>query len=242
MATSTIQQRKYLSTVAIIIAIAAGAYAIGRVYPPLGLSAGTIGPADRYVASQVGAGDVTLGDTAIPRLMQTDAFEVMVGTALVPSGDATVSLTNSSTGSISILADANALADLGFADASAYVDSGVSQYAFSENGDASVAIVAAAAGTAHAIAAIETPVSSAIYLDIVILKFPHWSLYTTLKVLSPADKSRFVCALDRPPTAQTHQPPEQVGRAPRFVRVIGVNFKSNGYRPRFPSIILYICI
>jgi len=78
MAISATQQRKYLSAAAIVLAVAAGAYTIGRVYPPFGPSAGTIGPADRYVAAQVGAGDVTLGDTAIPKLMQTDAFEVMV--------------------------------------------------------------------------------------------------------------------------------------------------------------------
>jgi hypothetical protein len=47
------------------------------VYPPLGPTAGTVGPADRYVSSQIGANDVTLGDTSIPQLMQTDAFEVI---------------------------------------------------------------------------------------------------------------------------------------------------------------------
>jgi len=82
--------------------------------------------------------DVGVGQYATASAMGT-------GTTLVPSGDATVSLTNSSTGSISILADANALADLGYASAFATVDSGVSQYAFSENGDASVAIVNAGA-------------------------------------------------------------------------------------------------
>lgn len=70
-------QRRYLASAAIVLAIAAGAYAVGRVYPPLGPSAGTIAPADRYVSSQVAAGDVALGDTSIPQLMQTDAFEVL---------------------------------------------------------------------------------------------------------------------------------------------------------------------
>ena len=35
-------------------------------------------PAQRYVSAQVGEGDVTLGDTSVPELMQTDAFELMV--------------------------------------------------------------------------------------------------------------------------------------------------------------------
>ena len=53
-----------------------------RLWPRPDLSAagpdrGTIAPADRYVSPQVGEGDVTLGDTSIPKLMQTDAFEVM---------------------------------------------------------------------------------------------------------------------------------------------------------------------
>ena len=39
---------------------------------------GTVAPAERYVSSQVGEGDVTLGDTSVPELMQTDAFELMV--------------------------------------------------------------------------------------------------------------------------------------------------------------------
>ncbi len=70
--------RNYLITGVAVIAIAAGAYGLGRVYPPLGPSAGTVSPAERYVSSQVGAGDVALGDTSIPMLMQTDAFEVLV--------------------------------------------------------------------------------------------------------------------------------------------------------------------
>src|SRR4029453_12425065 len=55
-----------------------GAYGLGRVYPPLGPSQGTVGPAERYVSAQVTEADVTLGDTAVPELMQTDAFELMV--------------------------------------------------------------------------------------------------------------------------------------------------------------------
>src|SRR6185503_1557971 len=51
---------------------------LGRVYPPMGPSEGTIAPADRYVSAQITGADVTLGDTAVPELMQTDAFELMV--------------------------------------------------------------------------------------------------------------------------------------------------------------------
>ena len=70
--------RKFLVSGAAVLAVAAAAYGLGRVYPPLGPTAGTVAPAERYVSSQIGAGDVTLGDTAIPKLMQTDAFEVIV--------------------------------------------------------------------------------------------------------------------------------------------------------------------
>jgi hypothetical protein len=63
---------------AIVMAVAVGAYGLGRVYPPLGDTAGTITPSERYVAAQVGEGDVTLGDTSVPELMQSDPFEVMV--------------------------------------------------------------------------------------------------------------------------------------------------------------------
>ena len=69
--------RKYLMSGALIAVVAIGAYGLGRVYPPLGPSEGTIAPAERYVSSQVGEGDVTLGDTSVPQLMQTDAFEMM---------------------------------------------------------------------------------------------------------------------------------------------------------------------
>src|SRR4028118_1786760 len=77
MATATTDNRKYLVSTAIVLAVAVGAYGIGRVYPPLGDTAGTITPSERYVASQVGENDVTLGDTAVAELMQTDAFELM---------------------------------------------------------------------------------------------------------------------------------------------------------------------
>src|SRR5881398_3682491 len=75
---STSQNRKLILTSAAVIAVGLGAYGLGRVYPPLGPSAGTIAPAQRYVSSQLSDADVTLGDTAVPQLMQTDAFELFV--------------------------------------------------------------------------------------------------------------------------------------------------------------------
>src|SRR6266536_2408337 len=78
MATSVSNKNKMYLTTAGVLAFGVAAYGLGRVYPPLGPSAGTIAPAQRYVSSQVGEGDVTLGDTAVPELMQTDAFELMV--------------------------------------------------------------------------------------------------------------------------------------------------------------------
>src|SRR5437868_119228 len=74
----TSHNRKMILTSAAVIAVGLGAYGLGRVYPPLGPSAGTIAPAQRYVSSQLGDADVTLGDTAVPQLMQTDAFELFV--------------------------------------------------------------------------------------------------------------------------------------------------------------------
>ncbi|MCF2515957.1 hypothetical protein LVY65_12915, partial [Sphingomonas sp. G124] len=69
--------KRYFVTGAAIIAVAVGAYGLGRIYPPLGPAEGTISAAGRYVSPQIGEGDVALGDTSIPKLMQTDAFEVM---------------------------------------------------------------------------------------------------------------------------------------------------------------------
>src|SRR6059058_344684 len=74
----TSNNRKMILTTAAILAVGVGAYGLGRVYPPLGPSSGTIAPAERYVSSQVSEKDVTLGDTAVPELMQTDAFDLMV--------------------------------------------------------------------------------------------------------------------------------------------------------------------
>src|SRR5207302_11213083 len=69
--------KMYLTTAG-VLAFGVAAYGPGRSCPPLGPGAGTIAAAQRYVSSQVGEGDVTLGDTAVPQLMQTDAFELMV--------------------------------------------------------------------------------------------------------------------------------------------------------------------
>ncbi len=78
MATAVSNKNKMYLTTAGVLVFGLAAYGLGRVYPPLGPSAGTVAPAERYVSSQVGEGDVTLGDTAVPQLMQTDAFELMV--------------------------------------------------------------------------------------------------------------------------------------------------------------------
>src|SRR3954447_5159399 len=78
MTTAQSNKRKFYVTTAGILAFGMAAYGLGRVYPPLGPSEGTVGPAQRYVSSQLSEGDVTLGDTAVPELMQTDAFELMV--------------------------------------------------------------------------------------------------------------------------------------------------------------------
>ena len=60
MTDTTANNRKFLATGGIVVAVALAAYGIGRIYPPLGPSEGTIAPADRQIESQVGAGDVTL--------------------------------------------------------------------------------------------------------------------------------------------------------------------------------------
>src|SRR5579863_2230700 len=62
-----------------LVLFGGGAYMYTQAFPPSGGTvAGTISPAQRYRNSQVSAADVTLGDSAVPRLMQTDAFQVMV--------------------------------------------------------------------------------------------------------------------------------------------------------------------
>ncbi len=46
MSAITSSNRKYLIAGAVVLAVAAGAYGLGRVYPPLGPSAGTVGAAE----------------------------------------------------------------------------------------------------------------------------------------------------------------------------------------------------
>ena len=72
-----ISGKKIAATAGIALIVATGAFGVARLYPLTGPTAGTVAPAQRYIAPQVGAADVTLGDTSIPQLMQTDAFEVM---------------------------------------------------------------------------------------------------------------------------------------------------------------------
>ena len=48
---STKNNRKLILTSAAVFAVGVGAYGLGRVYPPLGPSQGTVGPAQRYVSS-----------------------------------------------------------------------------------------------------------------------------------------------------------------------------------------------
>ena len=69
MATTVVSNKRYLISGAVIAVVAVAAYGLGRVYPPLGPSAGTVAPADRYVSAQVGDDDITIGETAVPELM-----------------------------------------------------------------------------------------------------------------------------------------------------------------------------
>ena len=77
-AVATSMNRKMLLTTGVVIAVGVAAYGLGRIYPPLGPSSGTVAPSQRYVSSQVGDADVALGDTSVAELMQTDAFQVLV--------------------------------------------------------------------------------------------------------------------------------------------------------------------
>jgi len=62
-----------------LVLVGGGAYLFTKQFPPSGgTAAGTITAAQRYRSAQVGEADVQLGDSAVPRLMQTDAFQLMV--------------------------------------------------------------------------------------------------------------------------------------------------------------------
>lgn len=78
MVTTGSSKRKLFMIVALTAVVGVGAYGFGRVYPAHGPVEGTMAPAQRYVAPQVGERDVTLGDTSVAQRMQTDAFEAMV--------------------------------------------------------------------------------------------------------------------------------------------------------------------
>ena len=67
-----------IAATSMVALLAVGAVTIGSISPPNGESAGTIAPVERYRSAQVTDSDVTLGDDAVPLLMQTDAFHLMV--------------------------------------------------------------------------------------------------------------------------------------------------------------------
>ena len=90
MSASTSRNRKRLISGAVILAVAAGAYGIGRIYPPLGPSAGTVTPAQIYVDSLTEGhiptrGRYVLVDAASARLFMIedghvrDSMRVIVG-------------------------------------------------------------------------------------------------------------------------------------------------------------------
>ena len=62
MATSLSNKNRMYLTTASVLLVGVAAYGLGRVYPPMGPSAGTVAPAQRYVAAQVSDADVTLDD------------------------------------------------------------------------------------------------------------------------------------------------------------------------------------
>src|SRR5579862_9219400 len=61
------------------VVLGGGAFLYTHYAPPSGGTvAGTITPAQRYRSAQVSDADVQLGDSSVPQLMQTDAFQLMV--------------------------------------------------------------------------------------------------------------------------------------------------------------------
>ena len=97
MSMATSNNRRYLIAGAAVLAVAAGAYGLGRIYPPLGPVAGTVSSAQRYVDSQVGGqipmrGRSVLVDAASAQLFMIedgrvrDSMRVIVGkpTAATP--------------------------------------------------------------------------------------------------------------------------------------------------------------
>src|SRR5690242_17754946 len=70
--------RTWIAASGLVVVILAVAL-VAEGFPPKGGStSGTIVSAERYHASQVSDADVGLGDQGVAKLMQTDAFELMV--------------------------------------------------------------------------------------------------------------------------------------------------------------------
>jgi L,D-transpeptidase YcbB len=91
MSAITSPRRKSLIAGAAILAVAAGAYGVGRLYPPVGPSSGAIAAAQDYVETIAGEeiparGRYVLVDAASARLFMIedghvrDAMKVVVGT------------------------------------------------------------------------------------------------------------------------------------------------------------------
>ena len=71
-------------TIGLLVAVVAGVGYYASEFPPSGEDvAGTIAPAQRYRAEQIGSQDIQLGDQSIQQFMQTDLFEqIMTDEAL----------------------------------------------------------------------------------------------------------------------------------------------------------------
>ena len=62
--------------VGLLVAVVAGVGYFASQHPPASEDvAGTIAPAQRYRADQIGSQDIQLGDQSIQQFMQTDLFE-----------------------------------------------------------------------------------------------------------------------------------------------------------------------
>ena len=72
MASNNSSKTKIWIGASVLVLAAAGVLVAGGYLPPNGKeTAGTIVPAERYRAAQVGSSDVKLGDKTIPQVMQT---------------------------------------------------------------------------------------------------------------------------------------------------------------------------
>jgi murein L,D-transpeptidase YcbB/YkuD len=90
MSAITSLKRKYLVAAGAVVTVALGAYGLGQLYPPLGPTAGTVSPAQRYVESLTDGeiptrGRYVLVDAASARLFMIqdgrvrDSMRVIVG-------------------------------------------------------------------------------------------------------------------------------------------------------------------